>query len=181
MSKSMRSIREILSRLPINGDVRHKLRNFNMMPRVSSEAASVKLLAESFGIDVRMVALKKGMAGRLVQDPFSDSGYCIEVNQYHDVRSRRFTVLHELGHYFLHAQKNDPFAMPMHLSRREDEFYFDQKSETEANDFADVLLFGDGALEAAWTLYQGKLDHIAHYFGVSENMIKIALKKFAVK
>lgn len=174
----MRSIRDVFRRLPIDGDVRRKLRRFNLMSSASGRAASVKELAESFGIDVRAIQMKRGMSGRLIQDPFSESGYCIEVNKYENVRSQRFAVLHELGHFFLHIDKRDPLADAMHLNRNEEEFYFDQRAETEANDFADTLLFGDGKLAAAHSLYQGKVDHIAHCFGVTENMIKIALKKY---
>ncbi len=176
----MKSIRKLFERLPIDGEVRHKLRNFNMEPQKSNKAASAKDLAESFGLDVMCVPLKRGMAGRLVQDPFSDSGYCIEVNQYHDVRSRRFTVLHELGHYFFHVDKHDPFADAMHLSRSDEEFYFDISKEREANDFADVVFFGDGALAAAFSRFGGRIDQVAHYFGLTENIIKVAVKKFGV-
>jgi len=68
----------------------------------------------------------------------------------------------------------------MHLNRGDDEFYFDQEAEREANDFADCLLFADGALAAAHSLFGGKIDHIAHFFGVTEKMIEIAIKKFGV-
>jgi Zn-dependent peptidase ImmA (M78 family) len=151
-----------------------------MLPQRDQKAASVKQLAESLGVDVRTCNLPKGMAGRLVSDPFSVSGYCIEVNEGHDVRSRRYTVLHELGHFFLHLDRSNPLAPTMHLNRSDDEFYFDTKAEYEANDFADVLLFGDGSLHAAFSLYGGKIDQLAHYFGVTENIICVALKKFKV-
>ncbi|WP_299827014.1 ImmA/IrrE family metallo-endopeptidase [uncultured Roseobacter sp.] len=177
----MRSIRDLFKKLPSDGDLRHKLRNFNMLPSRSKKAASVRDLALSVGLDVRKVPLPRGMAGRLVQDPFSESGFGIEVNESHDVRSMRFTVLHEMGHYLLHMDRRDPLADPMHLNRSDEEFYFDLKAEREANDFADVLLFGDGSLQAAFSLYNGRLPDIAHYFGVTEKMVEVAMKKFRVK
>ena len=175
----MKSMRDLLSKLPNDGEMRDRLRMFNLSPRANNKAASVKELAEALGVDVRQVSMRPRFAGRLVQDPFSDSGFAIEVNDKHDVRVRRFTVLHELGHLLLgHVDRNDPLAEPLHLNRGEEEFYFDTRSETEANDFADVLLFGDGAIEAAFTLHRGNIEQIAHYFGVTENMVRVALRKF---
>lgn len=174
----MRSLRDLFSKLPADGKLRHALRQFNLAPGRLGKAVSVKALAEALGLDVHQVDLPKGMAGRLVPDPFSDSGYAIEVNRHHSVRSRRFTVLHEIGHFLLHADATDPLADAMLLSRSDDEFYFDQTQEREANDVADVLLFGDGALAAAVSLYRGDVENLAKYFGVTENMIRVAMRKF---
>jgi len=120
------------------------------------------------------------MSGRLVQDSFSESGYAIEVNEAEGIGSQRFTVLHELGHFLMHLDRRDIFAEPMHLNRSSSEFYFKPMEEREANDFADTLLFGDGALEAAHSLYRGHLPSLAHFFGVTEKMVEVALKKFCV-
>jgi Zn-dependent peptidase ImmA (M78 family) len=62
-----------------------------------------------------------------------------------------------------------------------DAFYLDVKSETEADDFADCLLFADGSLAAAYSLHSGRIDQLAHYFGVTEKMITVALKKFGIR
>lgn len=178
----MKRMSDLLSKLPVDGDVRHKLRMFNLSARARDKAASVKELAESLGVDVRQLEMPKRFAGRLVQDPFSDSGFAIEVNQSHDVRVRRFTVLHELGHLLLgHVDRTDPLGGPVHLNRGAEEFYYDLDAEKEANDFADVLLFGDGALEAAYSLHGGEIGRISTYFGVTPNMVLVALKKFGVR
>ncbi|WP_299280588.1 ImmA/IrrE family metallo-endopeptidase [uncultured Tateyamaria sp.] len=169
-----------MKKLSLNGEVRDLLRQFNLSPQIANKAASVKKLSEGLGVDVHRTDLPRGMAGRLVQDPFSESSYAIEVNKSHDVRSQRFTVLHELGHFLLHADRTDFLAEPMHLNRSSDEFYFDTTQEQEANDFADTLLFGDGALAAAHSLYRGDVPSLAHYFGVTEPMVKVALRKFGV-
>ena len=176
----MRSMRDIMRKVQLSGEVRDTLRRFNLSPQVANRAASVKQLAEALGVDVHRTELPRGMAGRLVQDPFTESGYAIEVSKSHDVRSQRFTVLHELGHFLLHADRTDIFAEPFHLNRSSEEFYFDLMQEQEANDFADALLFGDGALAAAHSLYRGDVVLIAHYFGVTEPMVKIASKKFGL-
>ncbi|WP_147094933.1 ImmA/IrrE family metallo-endopeptidase [Roseovarius sp. TE539] len=174
----MRSLRDLFAKLPADGVLRHALRQFNLAPGRLGKAVSVRELAESLGLDVYQVELPKGMAGRLVSDPFSDSGYAIEVNRQHSVLSRRYTVLHEIGHFLLHADVTDPLADAMLLSRSDDEFYFNQSQEWEANNVADVLLFGDGALAAAVSLHRGDVKKLAKYFGVTENMIRVAMRKF---
>jgi hypothetical protein len=177
----MRTLRDLFRRLPPDGRLLHALRNFNLAPFRSGKAVSVKHLAEQLGLDVHQVDLPRGMAGRLVSDPFSDSGYAVEINRSHDVRSRRFTLLHEIGHFLLHIDRSDPLADPMLLSRSDEEFYFDQIKEREANDFADVLLFGDGALSAAFSLFDRDVEKTANYFGVTDRMIEVALSKFKVR
>src|SRR6056297_312984 len=178
----MRDLRDIFRRLPKDeGELRHKLRNFNFFVRKNGKAASVKDLAEQIGVDVYQVELPRGMAGRLVSDPFAESGYAIEVQKSQNVRSKRFTVLYDLGHYLIHLDKSDPLADPMFLDRGNDAFYFDGQQECEANDVADTLLFGDGALAAALTLCGGDTNKLANYFGVTEKMIQVALRKYGLR
>lgn len=174
----MNSMKAIMRRLPPDGRVRKLLRDFNMAPRVNRKAISVKELAENVGLPVVQCDLPNGMAGRLVSDAFSDSGYSIEVNKRHSVQARRFTVLHELGHFFLHTNSNDMFADPLYLDRSEAAFYVDSNQEREANQFAEALLFGDGALRGAAGLYGNSVPQLAHHFGVSEKVIEIAMKRF---
>jgi Zn-dependent peptidase ImmA (M78 family) len=175
----MQSLRQLFKRLQsADADQRDALRQFNLMPGLNGKAVSVKSLAEKLGLSVYEVDLPNGMAGRLVQDAFSDSGFAIEVNKTQNVRSKRFTVLHELGHFFMHANKDDVLADPLLLSRSDDQFYYDTKQEREANDFADVLLFGDGALEAAVSLLNRDVKRLSNFFGVTEKMIEVALRKF---
>lgn len=178
----MRSMRDIMQRLPDDGAVRHALRNFNLNPVVDGKARSVKALAEDLGFEVVQVKLPHGMTGRLVRDAFSRNGYRIEVNSDHSVQARRFAVLHEIGHFFLHADQNDPFAWDMHFDASGNTFYLeeDKQKEREANQFAEVLLFGDGALQAVYTLRCGNIERIRHHFGVSENVLKYAMRRFGV-
>lgn len=174
----MKTLRELFKRLPHDGGVRDAFRKFNLSPSVDRKAKSVKELAEAVGFTVYRVGLPNGMAGRLVQDPFSDNGYAIEVNAGNSVESQRWAVLHEMGHFFLHSNHDDPLADPMYLDRSSDAFYANPTEEKEANQFAAVLLFGDGALSAAKGLYGNNVSLMARHFGVSEKTIQIALKQF---
>lgn len=177
----MKSLRDLFLRIPADGDTRHLLRQFNMGMMRPGKIQSVRELADGLGLDIRQLPMPKRMAGRLVSDPFSASGYGIEVNKEHSVISKRFTVLHEIGHYLLHVDRSDPLFDGLNLNRGSDEFYFEINQEKEANQVADVLLFGDGALEAAYSLHGGDLERVAKFFGVSEAMLRVAMKKFGIQ
>ena len=174
----MNSLRDIFKVLPADGKARHLLRIFNMAPSIDGKAKSVKALAEALGFDVQLLALPKGMAGRLVQDAFAENGYRIEINERLTVQAQRFAVLHEIGHYFLHVDRTDPLGNPAYLDRSGSAFYVDLKQEREANEFAATLLFGDGALAAARSLHGDNIPKLAMYFGVSDKTIEIAFKQF---
>ncbi len=111
-------------------------------------------------------------------DAFSETGYRIEVNRNQTVQAQRWAVLHEMGHYFLHSDHNDVLADPMFLDRSGETLYFDKVEEREANQFAAVVLFGDGALRAAVGIYGKDIQRIAHHFGVSVRAVEIAMKQF---
>ena len=174
----MKSMRDLLKSLPLSGEIRYAFREFNLAPKVDGKARSVKALAMKLGFDVIRVPLPRGMAGRLVRDAFAENGFRIEINEKHSVESQRWSVLHELAHFFLHVDKSDPFTFDMHLDRSSDRFYFNTARETQANEFAAVLLFGDGALESAKSLYGGDVTKLSRHFGVSVKSIEFALKQF---
>jgi len=174
----MKNLRDLFTRLPPEGYVRHLLRTFNLAPRIDGKAKSAKELAQSLGFEVARLPLPAGMAGRLVRDPFSPNGFRIEVNERQTVQAQRWAVLHEMGHFFLHVDRGDYLEAPSHLDRSGSTFYVSEAQEQEANEFAAVLLFGDGALEAAKSLYGGDVLRMARHFGVSETAIRIALRQF---
>jgi Zn-dependent peptidase ImmA (M78 family) len=141
---------------------------------------SVKVLAEELGFDVSLELLPSGVRGRLERDPFAQNGYRIVVNSADDVIVRRWTVLHELVHYFLH-RRDDPFAAALH--RAGSGYFYDEdelKEEREANEFTEALVFGDGRLEAAVGLWGSDTERLSRYLGVSEAAVKIALKKLKI-
>jgi Zn-dependent peptidase ImmA (M78 family) len=174
----MRSLRDIFRRLPENGEVRAKLRSFNLAPHASGKARSVKELAESLGLSVLERPMRRGHNGCLERDAFSDSGFAIVVNQRLSVCAKRFALLHELGHYLMHADHEDYFAAPENFDLSGETFYWNEAQEREANRFAETLLFGDGALEAARSLHGNEIGKLARVFGVTEAVMKIAMARF---
>ena len=164
--------------LPPDGKVRNAFRSFNLAPKAGGQVPSVKALAETLGFAVERVDLPSGMAGRLTPDPFSFNGYRIEVNANDSVLRQRFTVVHEIVHYFVHPNHADPFA-PDKLRDDKDHLYLseEQREESEANRFAAAIFFDEGALAAARSLHGDDLTKLSRHFGVSEKVVEIALKQ----
>jgi len=175
----MRALRDLFKKLPGDGRLRHVLRNFNLRMVGNGPIPSVKVLAETLGLDVYEVDLPRHVRGRLQQDPFAEAGYRIEVNMHDNVVVRRTTVLHELMHFFLHP-KDDVFATQYRAGR--DHFYLSDElaEEREANEALMVLLFGDGALEAAIGLYGQDREKLAKHFGAPTTLVDRALQTFGL-
>lgn len=175
----MVSLKELIARIS-DGRTRHLLRSFNLAPKAQGQVPSVKELAEALGFEVDRTTLPRGMAGRLVPDAFARNGFRIEVNSKDDVRRQRWTVLHEMGHYFLHGVGNDPLPPVMRRDGSAASFYLEEElsQEREADEFAAVLLFGGGALEAAISLLGHDEVALARHFGVTQQALRVALRQF---
>ena len=176
-------VRHAVAALASDGELRHKFRRFTLNPRVEGRARSVLAFAKDLGFEVRELRLPHGVNGRLVTDAFSENGYAIEVNQTLSVEAKRFAVLHEIGHYFRHkdtAEAGLDFDFTF-FDLSEGSFYVDESKEREANEFAEALLFGDGQLCAAVTLVGDRVEVLARYFGVTQNVVRIAVNKRKVK
>ena len=170
-------VRDVMRALPPDGSIRHAVRQFVLNTRTNNHARSVKAFAEEIGFVVDEVDLPHGMNGRLVPCSWSDTGYRIEINKKLSVQAKRFAVLHEVAHYFLHIDHHDPLPAIEHFDPSGSTFYIDAKAEREANEFAEALLFGAGQLGAAVGLFGEKIDELARYFGVTEKVVAIALSK----
>lgn len=102
-----------------------------------SAPVNVVGLAKELGINVFKDDLEAGISGILRKDSEigGASGYVILVHRAHHPNRQRFTVAHELGHYFLHREQ-------IYGELKDDEFYraLPGPLETEANKFAADLL-----------------------------------------
>ncbi len=118
---------------------------------ILSKASIKGYLDSNENIDLDKVAHDNNIEVRYeVMEP-SQSGYfrCVDgvcvigVNSQHNKRRRRFTLAHELGHFFLHKEKNTLYA---------DEVFFriDNSSSIEyaANEFAARLLMPEQRISA---------------------------------
>lgn len=80
-------------------------------------------------------------------------------------RRDRFTIAHELGHYFLHYRffKIDELEMPKRRYKR----FGRSRAETEANYFAASLLMPRARFVETWDRLRGDLYQVADAFEVS--------------
>lgn len=104
----------------------------------------VNFLAKQESIFIREEALEDNVSGMLV---IKDEQSIIVVNANHHPNRQRFTIAHELGHYFLHRKLSSVFFDESLL------FFRDEKSaqgtkfqEIEANTFAAELLMPEKVL-----------------------------------
>ncbi|WP_458317924.1 ImmA/IrrE family metallo-endopeptidase [Mycolicibacterium brisbanense] len=89
------------------------------------------------------------------------SDFTIYVPQFTSSARDRFTIAHELGHYFLHYR----------FAKRTDEQTYGRgqrnRMETEANVFASALLMPETEFRQQWNLTGGDEWKVANYFDVS--------------
>jgi Zn-dependent peptidase ImmA (M78 family) len=112
-----------------------------------------------------------------VPDAFADKGFGVAISQSASITAKRWTVLHELGHYYRHIDKDDPFPEVMNYDPSGLTLYIDEKIESEAHAFAEAVLFGGNVLEAAVSLYGPDVNRLCRLFGVSPKVCKIALAR----
>jgi Zn-dependent peptidase ImmA (M78 family) len=172
-------VREVMKTLPPDGAIRHKFRQFTLNPRVNGRARSVRAFAEDVGFAVTIGELSDGVNGKLLPDAWSENGFGIVVSSRISTEAQRFAVLHEMGHFFRHTDHDDPFAEE-HFDPSNTVFYEDMAKEREANEFAEALLFGNAQLTAAVGLIGYNIPQLAKYFGVTANVLEIAIDKLRV-
>lgn len=123
--------------------------------------AVVKLL----GIKLSIEPLDNDISGYLSED----SGvWSIAVNSLHHPRRQRFTIAHELGHYFLHRHHQQSFV-DKKLFRNGDSNHM----ETEANRFAGDILMPEDLFRAFIVSSSSKVEDIAEHFGVSSMAVRV--------
>lgn len=86
----------------------------------------------------------------------------------------RFTIAHELGHYFLHYRLPESKGVqmtPMRAMR-----YGGDRAEIEANWFAAAFLMPEAAYRARYAALNGDFEAIAQEFGVSQSAATIRSK-----
>lgn len=103
--------------------------------------------------------------GSIVID--SQSMFTIYISRYTSSKRDRFTIAHELGHYFLHFPMDKKLS-PMKASR-----YGNDLVEREANWFAAGFLMPSTAFKKILAEYDNDIDLVAAYFSVSKPAAKV--------
>ena len=124
----------------------------------------VEGLASSVGLRVEYLPLANEISGFLRRQ---NGEWIAGVNSLHHPNRRRFTLAHELGHYFLHRDAGD--FEDRALFRREAQF---DRRESEANAFASKLLMPETEFRKVVVGRRASLDELARHFGVSSAAAK---------
>lgn len=152
-----------------------ELQRFQMNP-----PQSIERLADRLGILVVETEMDDGHDGYIDYAPVlgSRTGFVVYINKEMSLPRKRWTLAHELGHYFLHRQKKlNTFDYELHRKRGKKEYFSVDDEEREANYFAEDLFFGNGALDAAVSLHGRNIAYLAkRVFGVPETAVQIALE-----
>ena len=120
-------------------------------------------IAESLGLNV----ISQKMEGRLREFYFSGS---IVISEDLSKREKRELVAHAIGHHMLHAGN--------HLAMQKRIYSFGNYHEKQANVFAACLLMPAKKLSRL-IADRARIDEIANYFGVREELVKLRLMVWA--
>ncbi|MBF6612273.1 MAG: ImmA/IrrE family metallo-endopeptidase [Chloroflexi bacterium] len=146
----------------------------------------VVAIARAHNIDVREVPLDESVSGVLI---VKDGRAIIGVNVAHHPNRKRFSIAHELGHYFLHGRDapSNVFvdAAPVFF-RDEHSSDGTEYQEIQANAFAAELLMPETLVKAELrkkrvdAFDEAALHDLAEGFGVSAQALSIRLTKLGL-
>lgn len=161
------------------------------MAKISPEERAYEVLTNrefaSWPVNPISIAEQEGI--QVLQAPFPDNvdgviskrsdTVIIYVNQSSPLNRKRFTIAHELGHFFLHLQDTDGNFLDNDMSLFRSNAHIlsptELSKEREANEFAAALLMPHEAVELEW-LFADSLEDVAKAFGVSKQALTIRLK-----
>ena len=145
-----------------------RVRSFQSKPPVD-----VVGLAESFGLKVWERELPDGVAGQIIHDPRhgGTAQYSIIVSKELPLQMKRFTVAHELAHFFLHKTLigdglEDNGLYHSRLSTLQ---------EVQANKLAADILMPFKLIENEMRAGATSLDELAKRFNVTRQAIAVRL------
>jgi len=139
---------------------------------------NVSAIANDLGITVlETVMPQPDISGLIAKQP--NGGIYIYINQDENINRQRFTIAHELAHYYLHYKDN--------LANKDGVLDFvkyrngiysanESEDEREANAFAAELLVPYSALEELWLAGYTDAAELARRFAVSTEMMIYRLK-----
>ena len=81
----------------------------------------------------------------------------------------RFTIAHELGHYFLHCLAQDRTELTVNREGTD-------RAETEANWFAEGFLLPKELFVDSWNEFEGSIPALIHRFKVAADVITLRYK-----
>lgn len=130
--------------------IRNLVRQLLISNNIKAAPVNIEKIAENLKIQIVEQKIDDEVAGFLLKD-FDSKNALIGVNTHHHWKRQRFTIAHELGHYFLHDYEGVHFdskttGLRMYL-RNEKSTTGTDLEEREANLFAAELLMPENLLK----------------------------------
>lgn len=134
-------------------------------------------------LDIVVVDFQEGISGAISYEK-EDSGFTIMVDKNKAKTRQYFTVAHELGHYFLHADvlKNEEVIVDSENAFEWNRILYrldnsvSTRLEAEANAFAAALIMPADLVKKAWEAFHS-IEECAKIFDVSASAMSIRLEK----
>ena len=115
------------------------------------EGTPIQVAAICLALDIRIEVKAMAYSGAITFDSMSEK-FIISVNQIHSLERRRFTVAHELAHFFLHQDKIKEKAIfydePLKRSENYSYNHLENFDEVDANNIAAEILMPRQPLRA---------------------------------
>jgi Zn-dependent peptidase ImmA (M78 family) len=140
---------------------------------IKAPPVDLKRIAEAHGIIYEEVRDFPDKVDALIIEDGSRTYAAVNAN--HHIHRQRFSLAHELGHYFLHRNgRTSGGAVSIDNPPGDDQGYGKDPSETEADIFAGELLV---PLEMLKQCREREIPAIAKLFVVSEQVAAIAVSR----
>ncbi len=141
---------------------------------INEGCLDIEALIREKDINIERLRLDSSISGRLRKE---NGKWTITINANHSEKRQRFTLAHELAHYYLHKEFKDDFS-------DEEIFYRNEESGTleyAANRFASDLLINPSDLKKLIKSGVVLIDEIASHFNVSPTAVKIQLSRLGYR
>ncbi len=163
MNKIREDLEELTTKILVDND---------MLYKVPVDIISV---AKNYGIDVYEAEFDNEVSGAIQYDKNTEK-FEIIVNKNNAWVRKRFTIAHELGHYFLHRDMLKDSNVHVDTLYRAVAIQIDEETkerEKEVDYFAGALLMNEGVVEKLMQSYE--ISEIAKILDVSYSAMTVRL------
>ncbi len=137
-------------------------------------ASDLERIVQELGGEIRYENLGiEDSGGSLEVRPDKSPGFIIRLYSFAGTLRNRFTIAHELGHYFLHSEAGKKAI----VVKREGS----DRLEWEANWFAGAFLLPEERFRDDWKRYGHSATRMASVYQVSEAVVDIRLETLGLK
>jgi predicted transcriptional regulator len=151
-----------------------KLLAFVKQKGLTEVPLDVEGVARALGIDVRGESLKGDLSGILRREPLTDR-WALSVNVAHHPNRQRYTIAHELAHYFLHRHLKMEFQDTIFFRGSES-----TREEMQANSFASEILIPEADFRQRVREGTNRIEDLAQIYAVSTLALRIRAKNLGM-